>query len=204
MSNIIVLKLNGCYMDTTMIAKMLASVKALKAFTYHLCPQLIPLPRVFVAAGNSWFAHNWEDISRGLRLHRDSLTMLDTTEDVEWIPKASFCQIRGKLDSLEVFTQMRELKVYLNILLDLRNGQDSISRKLPKGALSSFTFELLKPSYNLAPLYRNVLMSLKNGIFTVDKKEVYTGFVRGAALGTLGLSPAYAALEEAGIVTHIK
>lgn len=129
--------------------------------------------------------------------------MLKVTEYVESTPEAPPFLVRGKLDSLEDFNKLREVKVDLHILLDLARGQDAISRRLPVRALSSLTIWLLFPKFSQAPWYRKLLRSLSDGVFTGEKKGFRTYVVGEVPLGKLGFSPAYVALEEVGTATSI-
>lgn len=54
-SNIKVVKLDCCYMDSTIVAKMLASIKTLESFTCNLDPRglIIPRPSTLVATESS-------------------------------------------------------------------------------------------------------------------------------------------------------
>lgn len=99
--------------------------------------------------------------------------MLKIVEEVHWARtvEASFCRIRGKWGTLKEFHKLRVLDIDLHILLDLHNGQQALLRKLPAGALSSVTIGLNCPTRSRTSLYCNTLRSLRDGVFTGDKRK---------------------------------
>jgi hypothetical protein len=192
-SSIKELKLDSCFLDSKLVAKIVNSIKALEVLEYVYQPLR---PRHDPCINNTW-----ADIASSLQKHTRTLSALQLIHfdgRAFWKPVVSDEIKHGTVGSLQEFTQPKSLSVQIQTLLELQNGDDDLAQKLPNG-LEHLNLWIEHPKRHEAQLYRNALSSLKVGVFTGATKSIHGVISDSVPLRELRLASVFESLEQAGI-----
>ncbi|KAF1840475.1 uncharacterized protein K460DRAFT_421423 [Cucurbitaria berberidis CBS 394.84] len=199
-SSITELNLDSSFIASAVIAQMVSSIKALKSFRYeYLADHWRPLGADDDA--RSYWAHvSWTDIGDALRKHKNSLEHLDYHEidiadwNAEVYPDG---RKPGTLGSLEDYPQLKSVMVLIDTLLDLDHEDIELARKLP--AKLERLLLRITPEEAKSQLYREALMSLKDGAFNRPNKILTINISAEVPVRSLRLADAVEALKQLGI-----
>jgi hypothetical protein len=188
------------YLASSAVAQVLDSIQSLEEFHYsHFTPVRCQIamrrdPRSHLAVELSW-----PKVLEALRQHRDSLVDLQLRElpDSQPFPKEGQ---GGKIGSLADFNKLERLWVDPGNMLDLAAAEIDLAAKLPK-SLEVLQLDIWVRAH-FSQLYKSVLASLTQSVFTQEKKRLrlWCCTMKGCGLAQMRVSDPVRALTRAGIV----
>lgn len=198
-SNIRILNLGSCFLDSAVVVQMLSPIKALEQFRYQYTSEHWQPLSPADDSRTHWAENSWDEIGYGLLKHQSSLTTLVLREEIDsFAEDIVYSHVRdaGTLGSLRNFHQLRIVCVPFESLINPLY-ECSLAQKLPAGLEQLIlTIRVRKENCHV---YNQALMSLKDGIFTRPTKFVRVNLYSEIPVGRLSLHGVFEVLTQAGI-----
>ena len=192
--------------DISAVVQMISSVKSLRNFMYdHSTKAWEPFGDED-SPMTIWPEHSWKLLGDALRKHRDSLEELYA---FNYCDKALLDVVYpdgrdvGTLGSFRDFSKLEFCGIPMEAFLDTATAEKDFSLYLPPRLKRWYT-HITPGTPKLLERCVPALTSLRDVVCAGQDRTVRVVLLGGLPLQTLGLSRAFAVLEEAGIILEIR